>query len=88
MSDNPHAFLCQPLCAWCVEPKDPNLPGSMHPECTFRAVCGSVAHIEGRCSCFVPGSTETDPPGMTKRQAARAAVEARRRRHVTLGPHQ
>jgi hypothetical protein len=39
----------------------------------FRAVAGSVAHLERRCGCFVAGSTEGDPPGMTKRQAALAA---------------
>jgi hypothetical protein len=48
----------------------------MHVECVYRAVAGSVAHIEQRCSCYVPGSTEGDPPGLTKRQAAKAALEA------------
>lgn len=41
-----------------------------HRECWVRAIVGSVAHLERRCSCFVPGSTETDPPDLTKRQAA------------------
>jgi hypothetical protein len=45
-----------------------------HRECEMRAVLGSVAHLERRCGCFVPGSTENDPPGMTRREAARAAV--------------
>lgn len=46
-----------------------------HRNCGLRAVIGSVAHLERRCSCFVPGSQENDPPGMSKRQAADAAVE-------------
>jgi hypothetical protein len=61
-------------CAYCQEPLDGPLP--MHPECSFRAVGGSVAHIEQRCSCFVPGSAEGDPPGLTLREGAHAAVEA------------
>jgi hypothetical protein len=47
----------------------------MHRECGFRQVGGSVAHLSGFCSCFVPGSNAGDPPGMTKRQAARAALD-------------
>jgi hypothetical protein len=52
-----------------------------HVECNFRAVMGSVAHIERRCSCFVAGSTEHDPEGMTCREAAMAAVRAWHRSH-------
>lgn len=51
-------------------------PTPAHRNCFLRAVIGSVAHIQKRCSCFVPGSHEDDPPGLTKRQAADAAVEA------------
>jgi len=51
-------------------------PRAAHMECNFRAAMGSVAHIEKRCGCFVPGSTETDPQGMTCREAAKAAVRA------------
>jgi hypothetical protein len=51
-------------------------PRPAHVECNFRAIMGSVAHIERRCGCFVAGSTETDPDGMTCREAARAAVRA------------
>jgi len=40
----------------------------------LRLVIGSVAHLERRCCCYVPGSTEDDPPHMTPRQAARAAL--------------
>lgn len=46
----------------------------MHRNCGLRGICGSVAHVLGKCSCFVPGSQESDPPGLTKRQAAELAV--------------
>ena len=36
-------------------------------------VVGSVGHQLGRCSCF--GGDEDDPPGMTVREAALAAVD-------------
>jgi hypothetical protein len=56
----------------------------MHMECVFRSICGSVAHVERRCGCFVKGSEEGDPPGMTLRQAAVAAVQAFERRMATI----
>lgn len=70
-----------PICPYCEEPV---LPGEIadfwtstaHHECQARSVLGSVAHIEGRCGCFVPGAEETDPPGMTRREAAIAAWQA------------
>jgi hypothetical protein len=43
-----------------------------HLECFIRGGVGSVGHLRGRCSCY--GGTEEDPPGLTKRQAALAAV--------------
>jgi len=46
----------------------------MHRVCGLRGVIGSVAHLQRRCSCYVKGSTEDDPPEMTRRQAAEAAV--------------
>jgi hypothetical protein len=45
-----------------------------HLNCFMRQTIGSVAHQLKQCRCYVPGSTEEDPPGMTKRQAADAAV--------------
>jgi hypothetical protein len=39
-------------------------------------VIGSVAHIERRCGCYVSGSMEGDPPEATRREAARAALNA------------
>lgn len=47
-----------------------------HQECQTRMFVGSVAHIKGECRCAVDGSTDTDPPGMTKREAAKAAIKA------------
>lgn len=51
----------------------------MHRNCALRGVIGSLAHVHKRCSCFVPGSTESDPPEMTLREAAEAAVAEWRR---------
>jgi hypothetical protein len=44
-----------------------------HRECAVRDVVGSLGHLRRQCSCF--GGTEEDPPGMTKREAARVACE-------------
>ncbi len=67
------------ICVYCNEEILPgeradNKGSDFHPECLFRAVAGSVAHLQRRCSCFVPGSREGDPPGLTRRQAAAAAL--------------
>jgi hypothetical protein len=66
-------------CVWCDEALEPNGPEAacdMHRECHLRAIIGSLAHVEQRCGCYVPGAEETDPPGMSPRAAARAAVKA------------
>jgi len=69
-------------CAWCEEPILPgerihtSIEPAAHLPCGLRMILGSVAHVQGRCRCFVKGSTESDPEGMTKRQAAAAAVKA------------
>lgn len=44
-----------------------------HRECHLRGVFGSVGHQQKKCSCY--GGSEEDPPGLTKRQAAIAAVQ-------------
>jgi hypothetical protein len=54
----------------------------LHRECEGRMVFGSVGHQLGRCSCRGCDGTMEDPPGMTKREAARAAVDLARRRAV------
>jgi hypothetical protein len=68
-------------CIHCQEPIDEwedyeqyaNGPRA-HRNCAIRAVIGSLAHVEKRCSCYVKGAEETDPPGMSRREAANAAV--------------
>jgi hypothetical protein len=45
---------------------------AQHRECHLRQVFGSVGHQLGKCSCR--GGSEDDPPGLTTRDAALAAV--------------
>ena len=65
------------ICWGCDEPvttdeaSESRIPG-MHYECGLRSVIGSLAHLQRTCSCY--GGTGHDPPEMTKREAARAAV--------------
>lgn len=71
------------LCQWCDEPvtllelrqsADLNLSGqATHHECSLRSVIGSVGHQKRLCSCY--GGDQEDPPGLTRREAARAAAE-------------
>jgi hypothetical protein len=59
-----------------VEADTGNVNGTgqtFHYECQMRAIVGSVGHQLARCSCF--GGTEEDPPGMTAREAAKAAAK-------------
>lgn len=70
-------------CIHCLEQFEPGDDGIMtddgapfHRACFIRMVNGPVAHIQRRCSCYIPGSNEHDPPGMTRRQAAQAAFDA------------
>jgi len=44
-----------------------------HRECLMRNILGSVGHQRGECSCC-GGEGPGDPPDMTKREAAKAAV--------------
>src|ERR1700690_4648642 len=66
-------------CYWCEESildNEISVPvGELfaHEDCNMRSIVGSVAHIEKRCSCFVSGSTQGDPEGMTRKEAAHAA---------------
>jgi hypothetical protein len=69
-------------CAWCGEVilegeataiKLVGCDHRFHRECMLRSIVGSVAHQTRRCSCY--GGTEDDPPGLTKREAARKAFE-------------
>lgn len=75
-------------CKWCDEEMTkrdfPPADGPyMHYECAARAVIGSVGHIEGRCTCY--GGTEEDPPGLTRREAAKAALGAFRYKQRSRG---
>lgn len=56
-----------------------------HGVCLFRGIAGSVAHQEGRCGCFVPGASDGDPEGLTKLEAAEAALAVFRRRRRQTG---
>ncbi len=64
-------------CGFCneeiEEPLPDHRPGNLHRECLIRLVVGSVAHQERRCHCYIPGSTASDPPHLTLRQAAKLA---------------
>ncbi len=71
-------------CAHCDEPIEIKDQGMMidnfgepsvlpwHLDCFLRSVVGSVGHLNKKCHCF--GGTEEDPPNMSKREAASAAV--------------
>jgi hypothetical protein len=51
----------------------------IHRECMLRQIVGSVGHQLGTCSCH-GGEGPCDPPGMTVREAARAAADLFRER--------
>lgn len=79
-------------CVWCDEAitsgdtgfvldhyRDDKIEDAVyHRDCLLRTIFGSVGHIEGQCSCH--GGNMEDPPTMTKREAASAAVEAFQRK--------
>lgn len=73
-------------CVWCSEPcsaaddriggvdvRGAPLDGRIHRECAIRGAIGSVGHQNRQCFCY--GGEVEDPPGMTRREAARAAAE-------------
>ncbi len=53
-----------------------------HHACHIRGVIGSVGHLQGRCFC--KGGTEEDPPNMTKREAAEAALALFEKQHIRI----
>lgn len=75
------------LCHYCGEPVPEPEPEptivfirehgvtreAQHRECSMRSVIGGYNHLRGTCSCC-GGSDPPDPPEMTKREAALAAV--------------
>lgn len=68
-------------CPWCAEVVAPGdlthslLPG-YHYACALRSAIGSIGHVRGTCSCYVKdGTAEEDPPGLSRRQAARLVAD-------------
>jgi hypothetical protein len=47
----------------------------LHRECSLRSMIGSVAHQQRRCSCYGGGAASEGESGMTRRQAAKAAMD-------------
>ena len=74
-------------CRWCEEMVKIGdlmhtlLPG-YHYACALRTMLGSIAHLRGTCSCYSEGSTDGDPPDLTKRQAARLVADFVRHRQA------
>lgn len=54
----------------------------VHLECLLRQAYGSVAHQQRRCACF--GGDGEDHPGLTKREAAKAAVAYYEKLHKSV----
>ena len=71
-------------CSYCDEPIAEGDPFELvndgavwlHRECMIRLALGSLGHRLRLCSCY--GGTEGDPPGLTRRQAAKASASAQR----------
>ena len=84
-------------CLWCTEVFDEvagdagqALPGPdggqvrhVHKECMLRQVAGSLAHMEGRCSCYVGGGCSDS--GMSARREALAVWNLIHRESEGLG---
>lgn len=49
------------------------LTADLHRTCFIRTIVGSVAHQKRTCCCYVRGSVEDDPPGMTPRQGGKGS---------------
>lgn len=69
-------MLSAKACLWCAEPVSPEETDPVclfyHRECQLRSTLGSVGHQLRRCPCY--GGDLEDPPELSKRDAARAAV--------------
>jgi hypothetical protein len=53
----------------------------LHWECHFRGIVGGLNHQLGRCTCC-GGDLPPDPEDLTRREAARQAVEAWAKRRL------
>lgn len=71
-------------CYWCDDPIGPDETGFLIPHCgqderpihdfcQLRTLIGGVNHLKGLCMCC-GGDRPPDPPDMTLREAAHAAV--------------
>ena len=75
-------------CRWCDElVVHGDLTHALLPDyhfaCALRATLGSIGHVQEKCGCYVKeGPTEDDPPGLTKRQAARLVADYVRQRQA------
>jgi hypothetical protein len=76
-------------CLWCAEVILADETGviysngpAAHIECFLRQTFGSVGHQLGLCSCPGNAGIMDDPPGLSRRQAALAAVEEFERSHA------
>lgn len=63
------------ICDYCKEEIAPGeradvRPANLHRECLIRGTVGSLSHQMRLCSCYIMGSEEGDPPGLTPRQGA------------------
>jgi hypothetical protein len=85
LNDCPHCG--EPVLAHEIAERFCNDKRWYHMECYARQIIGSEAHVEKRCSCFVPGSEEGDDPSLTKREAAHAALNAFRRQERRANNH-
>ena len=89
-TENPALRIATPAgatCDWCTEfvtaadygvtmprlAEDAVTTAVFHRECHLRQLVGSVGHQQLQCSCY--GGTAEDPPELTPRQAALAAVD-------------
>lgn len=76
----------QGVCLPCVtlvggEPISSVMP--YHLNCHLRTIFGSVGHQIGVCHCPTGTQEFEDPPGLTLREAANAAVDLARRRQAS-----
>jgi hypothetical protein len=78
------------LCPWCEESILPSelfrsllqsgAARDYHEECAVRMIVGSAAHQLQECSCFLKTGARHDPPGISKREAAKLAFDCFRAR--------
>jgi hypothetical protein len=80
MGARPEELVCAIGDDGVLRPLERGVYIAQHLECFLRGTFGGVNHIEGRCFCC-GGDEDPDPPGLTRREAARAAVYAWERKH-------